>query len=120
LTTGLAPVTARDLNEIRKASISCINFLTDDPWNSDHRAPWFFRALKNYDAVFSPRYANLDDLQKDGCRAVHYLPFAYSPENHLREISAESCGVSADILFAGGADSDRLPYVRALVSAGIK
>lgn len=127
LTTGLAPVVGSDLDGIDSAKVIRMNFLTDDPWNPVHHAPWFFEALKSYDAVFSPRRANLDDLVAHGCQAVHYLPFAYSPKVHLPERPI-ACDLAppapslegADVLFAGGADADRLPYVRALVAAGLK
>ena len=121
LTTGLAPVSSRALNRIRRLNISLFNFLTDDPWNRAHRAEWFFDAVPYYDAVFSPRRSNLDDLKKVGCRAVKYLPFGYAPEIHFPyDGPVEDLGPHrSDVMFAGGADSDRLPYMRALAKAGI-
>src|SRR6476469_7471363 len=45
LSTGLAPLNRDALEEIGLLGIRRLNFLTDDPWNSAHRAPWFFRGL---------------------------------------------------------------------------
>ena len=82
LTTGIAPVTQSVLNQVGIEGITRFNFLTDDPWNRAHYAPWFLRALPCYDHVFSPRRSNLADLRAHGCRDVSWLPFAYSPELH--------------------------------------
>ena len=123
LATGLAPVSARVLRQVQQMGITCLNYLTDDPWNPRLRARWFLRALTQYDMVFSPRRANLEDLTSLGCRDVSYLPFAYAPEIHfpasptsLEEREKFEC----DVLFFGGADRDRLPYVASLLRSGFK
>jgi len=120
LTTGLAPVCSADLEDIGRCGIVRLNFLTDDPWNSMQYAGWFQKSLLQYDHIFSPRRGNLKDLRGHGCNRVHYLPFAYSPAVHFPEI--DSCNLIdvPDVIFAGGADTDRLPYVRALISGGLK
>ncbi len=121
LTTGISPVSAHALREIEKLGIGRLNFLTDDPWSPSHRADWFIRALSHYDHVFSPRRANLSDLQRLGCPKVSYLPFAYSPEIHFPEppqTDEERARFSADVVFAGGADEDRVPYMAALIDSG--
>jgi spore maturation protein CgeB len=122
LTTGLAPLSAAALQALKTLGIRCLNYLTDDPWNPAHRAPWFMEALPHYDHVFSTRRANLDDLRRHGCRHVHYLPFAYAPEIHFREFPApeERSKFDADVVFAGGADHDRLPFFEALINAGLE
>ena len=120
LTTGLAPVRFAELVEIGKAGILRMNFLTDDPWNPMHYAGWFQETLPQYDHVFSPRRANLQDLRDHDCKRVHYLPFAYSPDVHFPDGNGSYTGDVPDVLFAGGGDPDRLPYVRALASAGLK
>jgi spore maturation protein CgeB len=88
LTTGLAPASASALQAIGGLGVKRLNFLTDDPWNPAHSAPWFMKALPTYDHVFSPRRANMDDLTRLGCANVHYLPFAYAPELHFPEAPA--------------------------------
>ena len=121
LTTGLSPIDASALKEIGKLGIRRLNFLTDDPWNKAHYAPWFFNALPHYDIIFSPRRANIPDLLKVGCRRIEYLPFGYDealfyPETVEQEIQT----AIPDILFAGAADKDRVPYMHALIKSGIQ
>jgi spore maturation protein CgeB len=116
---GIAPVSRNVLLTVRKMGISVFNYLTDDPWNPGHYARWFLQALRHYDYVFSPRRANLDDLKRHGCPAVSYLPFAYSEDAHLirdcRTATEDSSG--PDIVFVGGGDSDRIPFMTALLQA---
>jgi hypothetical protein len=123
LTTGLAPVGADVLESLGDMGIVRVNFLTDDPWNPVHRAPWFFEALSRYDHVFSPRHANLEDLREAGCASVHYLPFAYDPAVHFVEAPLsveEAARYAADVMLAGGADQDRVAIVAALKTAGLE
>ena len=120
LTTGLAPLRSVELAKIGALGIVRMNFLTDDPWNPVHYAGWFLESLREYDHVFSPRRENLKDLRDHGCKQVHHLPFAYSPDVHFPENSPSISIDVPDVVFAGGADADRLPYVRALASAGLK
>jgi spore maturation protein CgeB len=122
LATGIAPITRDCLREIRQLGAACCNFLTDDPWNPAHRAPWFCEALPAYAWIFSPRTANSDDLLQAGCRNVAHLQFAYAPEIHFPEqpLPTEQQHFDCDIMLAGGADPDRLPYVRALIAAGLR
>ncbi len=122
LTTGVAPVHTKALDALGEMGIVRANFLTDDPWNPAHRAPWFFEALGHYDHVFSPRQANLADLGRVGQAEVHYLPFGYDPAVHFVEPPAsadEASGYAADVMLAGGADPDRVAVIAALVGAGL-
>ncbi len=123
LSTGIAPITKGALEATGALAIKRLNFLTDDPWNPSHKAPWFMRALPSYDHVFSPRRSNLEDLRKFGCSSVSHLAFAYSPEIHFADPPAnteEKRRFSSDVVFAGGADPDRRPYFAALASAGFR
>lgn len=99
-----------------------MNFLTDDPWNPAHRAGWFMESLLEYDHIFNPRLANMDDLRRHGCRKTSYLPFAYSPAVHFppRENSTSAMLGAIDVAFVGGADLDRIPYIDALIKSGVK
>ena len=119
LTTGFAPLSGAGLEELRLRGITSVNFLTDDPWNRAQFSPWFLKVLPRYDTVFSPRRMNLDDLRAHGCRVVSYLPFAYHPELHFPAEGASPAERAVGVLFAGGADQDRLPSVRALCAAGL-
>jgi len=121
ITTGIAPVSAEALRQLASLGIRTMNYLTDDPFNAQHRAPWFLRALPQYQFVFSTRRANLEELRDTGAGQVCYLPFAYAPEVHFpEECDSSIADSSPDVLFAGGADRDRIPYIRALVQAGLK
>jgi len=119
--TGLAAVTASDLRRIGAAGVKRVNFLTDDPWNPAHRAPWFMESLREYDCIFSPRTANRDDLLRHGCQHVERLPFAYAPEIHFPELarSLDEPPNGPDVAFVGGGDADRVPFADALLKAGM-
>lgn len=123
LSTGLAPIEKATLEEIGKLGVQRLNYLTDDPWNPAHRAGWFMKALPFYDHVFSVRRSNLEDLKRIGCQRVSYLPFGYAPELHYPEPPAttgERVQFDADVVFVGGADRDRIPYISALIKEGFK
>jgi spore maturation protein CgeB len=122
LSTGFAPVTGPDLDRIGALGTYRVNYLTDDPWNPAQRAPWFLRAVRSYDEVLSTRRANLSDLRALGCRGVGYLPFGYAPHMHFPEhIAPERMrAIESDVIFAGGADRDRVPYVTALAADGLR
>jgi spore maturation protein CgeB len=121
LVTGIAPPSAAALREIASLGTVRMNFLTDDPWNPAHRAAWFLQALANYDHVFSPRAANIEDLRALGGPGVSYLPFAYAAAHHVPPSNAGpgGHGSTCDVVFVGGADRDRVGWVGALLRAGI-
>jgi spore maturation protein CgeB len=116
ISTGFAPVVSTALRAIGEQGVTRINFLTDDPWNRAQWSPWFVKALTLYDWVFSTRKANVADLRNLGGMEVRYLPFGYAPHLYFKEEPQEP--VEADVLFAGGADRDRVPYIDALHKAG--
>jgi spore maturation protein CgeB len=121
LTTGLAPVDGRTLAAVGRVATQRLCYLTDDPWNPGVRSRWFFDALAHYDQVFSPRRANLADLERHGCPAVTYLPFGYDPELCFPQAPAsddEWSRFASDVAFVGGADRDRVPFVEALIQSG--
>ena len=122
VSTGIAPISDEALQRIGALGVKRLNYLTDDPWNPHHKAPWFMRALPHYDHVFSPRRANLEDLRKLSCADVSFLPFAYSPTVHFADPPAnekERARFSSDVIFAGGADADRLHHIEALLGEGL-
>jgi spore maturation protein CgeB len=121
IVTGISALTAEALAKLYRAGIKVANYLTDDPWNKMHRAPWFLKALPEYYAVFSPRQANLGDLEALGCKKVSYLPFAYDPELHFPEepSNGERGAFVTDVLFIGGADWDRVPVCAAVAASGL-
>jgi hypothetical protein len=119
ISTGMAPLCAEELRTLRSLGVITCSYPTDDPWNPRRTSRWFLQSLPEYDAVFSPRRENLDDLRRLGCRHVHYLPFAYAADVHYPEPAATAGEESRSVLFVGGADADRLPYIRALVASGV-
>ncbi len=122
LATGLAPLDADTLRALGRAGVRRLNFLTDDPWNPEHRAPWFLAALREDHHVFSPRRANLDALRGLRGPVVSYLPFAFAPAVHYPEIPATADDrhrFHADLAFVGGADRDRVATVAPFIAAGL-
>jgi spore maturation protein CgeB len=119
LTTGCAPLDRPHIERLRNLGAKLINYSTDDPWNPALRAPWFLSAAPSYDAVFTPRHANVADFRGCGVRDVHYLPFAYDPEVHRPWPEDRATGAPSDVLFVGGCDADRLPLISALIDAGL-
>lgn len=121
LSVGIAPVSAGAIRQIRAQGIATFNFLTDDPFNPAHRGRWALESTLAYDTVFSPRRANMQDLRRLGCRDVRYLPFGFDPRHcHSEDAEGTDAAEGPDIIFVGGADSDRVPWVRALADAGFK
>lgn len=119
ITVGIAPVTLESLVKIGRMGVKRINFLTDDPWNPFHRAPWFIKALKGYDHIYSPRTSNLNDLKACGCNAVDYLPFAFAQSHMLKDGIFPPEG-ETDVVFVGGGDHDRFPFTLRLQEMGIQ
>ena len=122
ITTGLAPITREALAQIRALGIRCSNYSTDDPWNPEHRAHWFLDALSEYDFIFTPRHANIDELKRISQATVSCVPFAYDPELFYPEQldPVERATFASDVVFAGGADKDRVLFVDALQRKNIK
>lgn len=118
LVIGITPPESRCLQAAGKLGIIRAVFLTDDPWSPYRQAPWFLKALSEYDFVFSPREANLADLRGITGAMTKYLPFGYDPD--LFFPVSRVADFSADVMFAGGGDAERVPYISALVKSGLK
>jgi spore maturation protein CgeB len=108
------------LAAIGRLGIVRVNYSTDDPWNPNQQAQWFLRALPFYDKIFSTRQANIDDFQRQGIDDVSYLPFGYDPLIwHAADTPEIVEGAEQHVLFVGGADRDRSPFITALARAGL-
>lgn len=121
VSAGAAPITSAVLKRI-DPNVRKAVYLTDDPWNPSHRAAWFLRALPEYDRVYTTKTALADDLRRVGCRHIEYLPFAYDPAHfHAAEtIAADECGrYASEVLFYGGADTERIRLVKSLIHQGV-
>jgi spore maturation protein CgeB len=122
LTTGLVPLNAEALAEIGAMGICRLNYLTDDPWNPTLRSNWSMAALREYDHVFSVRRANLLELAEHGCKRVTYVPFGFDPDLFFPEApnQLDASRLGADVLFVGGADRERVPFIAALAGVGLR
>jgi spore maturation protein CgeB len=119
LTTGCAPLDRPHIEKLRGFGARVVNYSTDDPWNPTLRASWFLSTLPAYDAVFTPRRADIEDFRRCGVRAVKYLPFAYDPDVHRPWPENAPAGAPSDVIFVGGCDKDRLSLASALIDAGL-
>jgi hypothetical protein len=119
LTTGRAPLHQLHVERLREFGASVINYSTDDPWNPKLHAPWFLRALPSYNAVFTPRRANIDDFRRCGLGTVHYLPFGYDPDVHRPWPEGRPTAAPSDVLYVGGCDEDRVPLIDGLIDTGL-
>lgn len=119
---GITPITGAALQEISELGVQTINFPTDDPWNGNRQAAWLFESLPRYDAIFTPRPANVAAFRDLGCPRVELMHFGYDPEAHRRATAAETSTETraADVVFIGGADRDRYPYIEALMDTKLK
>ena len=122
LVVGNAPLDAQALSDLRRLGVMTMNYSTDDPWNLGNWCAWRLPTLSQYSAIFTPRPGNVQQLRATGCPRVELLPFGYDPETHRPatevELAAETR--AADVVFIGGADADRAPFMRALVGTGLK
>jgi spore maturation protein CgeB len=121
IATGIAPLTAVALEELRRLGIICINYSTDDPWNPTQTANWFLHALPIYDLVFTTRRANVEDFRRVGCGDVQYLPFGYDDELFRSSggpTQGGAHGALHDVLFVGGADKERVAFISEFMNAG--
>lgn len=121
LTTGAAPLCEETLRWIGARGVIRANFSTDDPWSTVGGSRWQRRALREYDAVFTPRTANVDQLRGLGGPSVVYLPFGYDPDISFPEVllPEEAASLRSGLLFVGGADDDRLAFIAPLVASGM-
>jgi spore maturation protein CgeB len=116
--TGLMPLRAASIAAVKKSGIPVVNFLTDDPWNPLHKSRWFMQSMGGYSHIFTPRKASLGDLGQHKIQAT-YLPFGYNPRYHYINPETKS-GADCDVVFVGGADGDRLPFLQAMAAADLK
>jgi spore maturation protein CgeB len=68
--------------------------------------------------VCSTRRSNLDDFQHLGCRKVHYLPFGYDETLFASQMQSGDTPAH-DVLFVGGADTDRAAFVAEFMHQGL-
>ena len=116
---GTASLARTAIQSLSSRGTTCIAFCSDDPFNKNHRADWHLAALPAYDVVFTPRRANIADLRALGCGDVRYLPFGYD-ETLFGPATDQAAGQAPDVLFVGGADEDRVEFMREFVRSGLR
>ena len=119
ISTGTSPIQAKSIERIRAMGVICANFSTDDPFSRSNGAWHFNSSLPLYDWVFTPRRANLAELQQR-CKNVAYLPFGFEARHCIGPEPDESqrSSLYTQVLLVGGADAERTPIARAVVGAG--
>lgn len=121
LATGIAGLDSNALQNIGELGVKRALYITDDPWNPAHRAPWFLKSLPHYDRIFTTKQATIGDLRAASGAQVSFLPFGYDPRFwHPSPDGTEDHSFDSDVMFAGGADRDRVPYINALAEAGFR
>jgi spore maturation protein CgeB len=109
----------RTLRQLRLLGGRLVNYATDDPFNDRNADGWLRAGIPEYDLYACTKRAIMNDVRDAGCRRTAFVRFAYDPEAHFPDrptTAAESRQFASDVVFAGGADDDRLPYVDALLS----
>jgi spore maturation protein CgeB len=119
LVTGIFPLTNEVFDICSQRGAYIVNYLTDYPWNPNHRSELFLSNLKKYDLVISTKTKILSELIKYEIKKVYFLPFGYDhflchqPVN-ISQVDRDS--FTADISFIGVADSERIPLLDAISS----
>jgi spore maturation protein CgeB len=114
-----AYVFPRTLRQLRALGGRLVNYATDDPFNDRAADGWLRSAIPEYDLYACTKRAIMGDVHDAGCRRTAFVRFGYDPEAHFPDRSAtaeETREFASDVVFAGGADADRLPYINALLS----
>lgn len=119
IATGIAPLLAQDLKRIHNANVTTAIYLTDDPFNPNHKANWFLESLPHYCFVFTPRLTTTPDLTTIGTKNIIYCPFAYDDTIFKPAHNQDTIEPRYDVFFAGGADTQQLRSISALLHSGI-
>ena len=116
LVTGILPLAPAVFAAVHQQGGQVVNYLTDDPWNPNHRRRCFLANLPHYDHIFSTKDALRQRLTAAGASSTSWLPFAYDPGLHRPPPpdpgDAERFGV--DVTFVGTGAQERLPWLAAM------
>lgn len=113
IATGRAPLAAAHLRQLRAAGVTTGLFSSDDPFGAGQRAGWYLAALPAYDVVFTPRAHTVPEFHAIGCAHVETVPFGY---DELFSMPSAAVGERPEILFVGGADGDRVDFMKAFAA----
>jgi len=114
-----AYVFPKTIRRLKTLGARVVNYATDDPFNSRNADGWLRSAIPEYDLYACTKRAIMDDVRAAGCRRTSFVKFGYNPQLHFPEkaaTAAERSAFESDVAFVGTADTDRLPYLDALLS----
>jgi hypothetical protein len=114
-----AYVFPKTLRRLKALGARIVNYATDDPFNERNADGWLVAGIPEYDLYACTKRAIISDVQAAGCAHTEFVRFAYNPTLHFPErakSAAEAEAFASDVVFVGTADSDRLPYLDALMS----
>jgi len=114
----IAPATLATIK--RETGAILVNYATDDPLNQRVNTRELVDAIPLYDLYACTKRAIMADVVRAGCENVIYLPFAYKPSVHFPDppqTREEHQRFDSDVVFIGGCDCDRAPFMKALVRA---
>jgi spore maturation protein CgeB len=112
----VSPVTLASIKAGTEAQL--LNYATDDPFNPINNTRDLVESIPLYDLYACTKRNIMRDVRQAGSREVIYVSFGYKPSIHFPEPPAnteEAERFNSDVVFIGGGDQDRFPYLRALV-----
>jgi hypothetical protein len=115
----IMPSTLRRIKEETRAVL--VNYATDDPFNPANATPDLVAGIPTYDIYACTKRAIMNDVKRAGGRTVVPTMFGYQPSVHFPETPATPAEIrrfTSDVVFAGGADRDRLRDLEPLLAAG--
>jgi hypothetical protein len=117
IVTGIIPLGQDIFHTIHNYRGKIVNYLTDNPWNPALTSQIFRNNLRLYDCVFSTKTAIIPQLIRAGVKKTEFLPFAFNPQLHYREIQYISVTNDSypDICFIGAADRERYKFFEQLI-----
>lgn len=115
IVTGILPLKEVIFETANQHGCCITNYLTDDPWNSNHKRDSFLRNIGKYHHIFSTKKELEDRLQKKGAQSTSWLPFAFDPEFHKPPLSQNQPSEdTTDLLFIGTGAKERLKWLDSL------
>lgn len=109
----------KTLRKLRALGARLVNYATDDPFNDRSADGWLRSAIPEYDLYACTKRAIEVDVRAAGCSRTAFVRFGYNPTLHFPDwpdTDVEREAFSSDVVFVGGGDADRLPYLDALLS----
>ncbi len=119
---GNLPLTRATVAVLVGIGMHVCAWLTDDPWNPAHGSRWLMNALPAYSKLWTPRRANLAELEALNPGRVGWLPFGYDERffHPVRPVEEVPERFDQDVFFAGGGDVDRVPFMAEMAKRGLQ